>query len=583
MPLPPGPVYLLSRIPRFAIPSAIVYLSIRVAHQQTSLKLPSWVVFVASLLARPVIFYVHGLYADIINKREAAKHGATLPPLVQESGLKVIQTMVENLKHGYPAEPFRRWAEGYGHTYRIHLLTETALFTDDPDAIKAMLATQFEAFEKGPIFQDQIDALLGTGVFNSDGEMWKFHRGITRPFFTRERISDFDIYARNADRSLKQAKKRLAEGYSIDFQDLVSRFTLDSATEFLFGHNVSSLSAGLPYPPSAAHLTPASYHTHPATVFTKAFSEGQLLASLRTGQGTEWRLFEFWKDKVTPLRKVMDAFTEPVIKEALEKEEREKEVKDEEEGTLLEYLVKQTQDPKILKDELVNLLVAGRDTTMGLITYSVYMLIQNPHIEPRLRQEIFDTVGPTARPTYDHMRKMRFVRAFLNEVLRLYPSVPVNVRKSNRAVLLPNSEPGQKPFYIPADTTCIYGVLNTHRRADLWGPDAQMFDPDRFLDERVHKYLTPNPFIFCPFNAGPRICLGQQFAYHEATFYLVKLLQHFTGFTLDEETNQPPLPEWASATDRKKGEEVHPITHLTLSVVGGFWIRMKQLNPGALD
>jgi hypothetical protein len=68
-----------------------------------------------------------------------------------------------------------------------------------------------------------------------------------------------------------------------------------------------------------------------------------------------------------------------------------------------------------------------------------------------------------------------------------------------------------------------------HRRADLWGPDGMLhdtfvvqgemlilfvlaleFDPDRFLDERLHRYLVPNPFIFCPFNAGPRICLGQQ-------------------------------------------------------------------------
>ena len=55
-----------------------------------------------------------------------------------------------------------------------------------------------------------------------------------------------------------------------------------------------------------------------------------------------------------------------------------------------------------------------------------------------------------------------------------------------------------------------YSVFFMHRRKDLWGPDAEEFDPDRFLDERVKTYLTPNPFIFLPFNAGPRICLGQQ-------------------------------------------------------------------------
>ena len=79
---------------------------------------------------------------------------------------------------------------------------------------------------------------------------------------------------------------------------------------------------------------------------------------------------------------------------------------------------------------------------------------------------------------------------------------------------------------------CIYSVFLMHRREDLWGPDGQfmfgwffsshllklsfpcltalVFDPDRFLDDRLRKYLLPNPFIFLPFNAGPRICLGQQ-------------------------------------------------------------------------
>jgi cytochrome P450 len=61
----------------------------------------------------------------------------------------------------------------------------------------------------------------------------------------------------------------------------------------------------------------------------------------------------------------------------------------------------------------------------------------------------------------------------------------------------------------------VYSVFSMQRREDLWGPDSQEFDPDRFIDHRMEKYLTKNLSIFLPFNAGPRICLGQQFAYSE--------------------------------------------------------------------
>lgn len=111
----------------------------------------------------------------------------------------------------------------------------------------------------------------------------RFHRSITRPFFVRERISDFEIYERTADHALNQAKERLADGISIDFQDLTARFTLDSATEFLFGAKVDSISAGLPFPPAlAASRTPKSFHAHPSTPFVRAFGRAQALTVLRT-------------------------------------------------------------------------------------------------------------------------------------------------------------------------------------------------------------------------------------------------------------------------------------------------------------
>jgi hypothetical protein len=179
---------------------------------------------------------------------------------------------------------------------------------------------------------------------------------MTRPFFVRERISDFEIYERTADYALTQAKDRLAEGISVDFQDLTARFTLDSATEFLFGAKVDSISAGLPFPPALAARTPKSFLDHPSTPFVNAFGRSQALSIVRLNYGPAWRLVEFWRDEVKPLREALDDFVTPLMNRALEK--RAQDMKTDikttaEEDNVLAHLVRDTQDPQIIKDEVL--------------------------------------------------------------------------------------------------------------------------------------------------------------------------------------------------------------------------------------
>ncbi|KAF9040806.1 cytochrome P450 monooxygenase pc-1 [Panaeolus papilionaceus] len=588
MGIPPGPVYILKLIPRIGLLVGGVAGAINYTGQQLGLSIPAWVTVPVAILALPAFRLAYHYYCNFMDDRNARKLGAVRPPALKESSRAIISKLMDSIVNGYPADVVLDWITEYGPAYRSELpwLGSRVIVTTEPHHVKGILATQFESFEKGPVFRFQMNSLLGQGIFNADGDMWKFHRAITRPFFTRERISDFDIYDKNADRSLQLARARLAEGYPIEFQDVVSRFTLDSATEFLFGQTVDSLSAGIPYPPSSKHKNNASYLEHPSNRFAEAFTTGQMQSNIRSPFGKDWPLIEFWGDKVAPFRKRMDEFIEPVMNEALRRREetlmKGGEEKEEEELTLLAHLVNHTQDPTILKDELVNLLVAGRDTTMCLLTFCVYVLTQHPEIEAHLREEIVDKVGAHQRPTYEAMRDMKYVRAFLNEVLRLYPPVPFDTRTStNSPVLLASKDASEPPTYISANTGCVYTVLLMHRREDLWGPDALKFDPDRFLDERLHKYLTPNPFIFCPFNAGPRICLGQQFAYHEATFYLVRLLQQFTNFRLDDKENVKPPASWKTAGGLKAQEKIVPSVHLTMFVKGGLWVHMDELQSDA--
>ncbi|KAJ8489743.1 hypothetical protein ONZ45_g13448 [Pleurotus djamor] len=400
---------------------------------------------------------------------------------------------------------------------------------------------------------------------------------MTRPFFSKDRISHFDIFDRHAEDALHQAAIRIAEGYPVDFQDMVSRFTLDSATKFLFDQDVGSLSAGLDYPVSSP-LHGSASSSHPSNAFAEAFLEGQVLTSLRTVGGRHWPLFE-WSEKVRPQREIVNRYIDPIISKAIQRHNTQgPKLNGDEAETLLEHLIRATQDHKTLQDEILNIMIAGRDTTACTLTYAVYMLAENPHVLQKLRDEVLSKIGASKRPDFDDLRSMRYLRAFINETLRLYPPVPFDMRATKVATTLPPARPGEKPFFIPQDRNVLYSVFLMHRRTDLWGPDAAVFDPDRFLDER-HKRVIKNPYIFLPFNGGPRICLGQQFAYNEVSYFLVKLLQQFSGFSLALDAFPPsckPPAEWATSSGTKGTEKVFPGVHLTMVDYGSAWKQTER-------
>ena len=164
---------------------------------------------------------------------------------------------------------------------------------------------------------------------------------MTRPFFSKDRISDFELFDRHADQVVSKMKERFKEGIAVDVQDVLSRFTMDTATEFLFGQNVKSLSADLPYPSTC---NKASLRTHPSDRFAFAFNRAQENTFPRGIFGELWPLVDFWEDSVAKDKKITYEFTDPLIQAALEKKKAAKgmyEV-DRDDSTLLDHLVHQT-------------------------------------------------------------------------------------------------------------------------------------------------------------------------------------------------------------------------------------------------
>ncbi|KAJ7877853.1 cytochrome P450 [Mycena leptocephala] len=581
--IPPGLIFLGSLLPPLLYPPIFTFLLVVLLREFYSVSVPTWATTILCVLSIPVALTLQVQHRDYVNRRDAAAHGAILPPELESS-------------FGGRARP-RDWVPGQllaqrcddlGNTYGIRIGFKNRVFTCEPQYIKAILSTQFTSFEKGQSFRDVFNSLLGTGVFASDGHMWKFHRDMTRPFFDKHRISDFDIFDSHVEDAIDQMKVRLAEGHAVDFQELMGRVTLDSASAFLFGHDFRSLATPLSYPfyvtkPSSS----ATPNLESPTSFAPAFLEAQDITAVRIRYVSFWPLAEFWHDKIKEPMRVVEKFLDPILEGVVEKRREAKAVaasaekSTAEPETLLEHLVEYTEDVKMLRDELLNISVAGRDTVTCLTTFAVYMLAEHPDVLAKLRQEIFEHVGEKGRPTVEDIKEMKYLRAVLNETLRLYPPVPLNVRTSITGVVWPSTKPGEKPLYIPPNTMIPYGPIVMHRRKDLWGPDALEYDPERFIDERLHKYLVPNPFIFLPFNGGPRICLGQQFAYQEASFILIRLLQAFSKISLASDA-QPPdsrVPDDWKTDDPsgwKRREKVRPKSSLAMFVMGGLWVTMEE-------
>ncbi|KAG2745878.1 cytochrome P450 [Suillus brevipes Sb2] len=481
------------------------------------ISLPSWILLLGATSSLPIGFALRILYVGIFRRRQAARMGARLAfPLEgkQFGNLDIMLKLVERFNNGYPGDALAEFVAMFGTCFNIRVMFEDLIFTVEPSHIKTILASDFENYVKGDAkFRHTMSSVLGTGVFNSDGEMWKFHRSMTRPFFSHDRISHFNTFDRHAEGAITQMKARFRAGYPVDFQDLMSRFTLDSATEFLFGNCVHSLSAELPYPHNVATTEAPTGKAKIAEDFAQAFADAQTIIALRPRKGWIWPLFEIFKDNTAAPMRIVNSFIDPILKEAIAKKQShangEKDVENDDE-TLLDHLVQMTTNPVVLKDEILNILIAGRDTVHLLFVFA-------------------------------------WVRPPENKVQQWF--------------------------------SVAYSVFLMHRRKDLWGPDADEFDPDRFLDERLHKFLTPKPFIFLPFNAGPRICLGQQFAYNEMSFMLIRLLQSFSSITLHPEAQHPdtlPPADWAHAEGRKSRERFWPKAHLTIYAHGGLWVRMTE-------
>lgn len=284
--------------------------------------------------------------------------------------------------------------EDIGSTFKIQVLNNRAIFTIEPENIKAILSLRFQDFTLGNR-PGIMGKLLGKGIFTTDGQEWAHSRAMLRPNFVREQVADLNTFESHIQDLFKLIPR---DGSTVDLQPLFFRFTLDSATSFLFGHSIHSLRQS----------------EEADQRFGEAFDYalGELALRFRLGP---FRVFRRNKKADNAFR-ICRAYVEQFVDEAMRYRQIPGEADSEKavaQNLFLHALARETHDKDRIRDELLNILIAGRDTTASLLSHCFFEISRKPAVWQLLKKEVSPLDGKP--PTYDQLRNMKYLKFCIQE------------------------------------------------------------------------------------------------------------------------------------------------------------------------
>lgn len=405
---------------------------------------------------------------------------------------------------------------GKHRTYRLLSPFRNEIYTTDPANVEYILKTNFENYGKGSYNYSILKDLLGDGIFTVDGDKWRQQRKVSSYEFSTKVLRDFSsaVFRRNAAKLASVISEYASSNKTLDIQDLFMKSTLDSIFKVAFGVELDSMCGS----------------SEEGAIFSNAFDDSSAM--------TLWRYVDvFWKIKrilntgsETVLKKnikVIDSFVYKLIQsktEQIHNSQDDSAMK--KEDILSRFLQLGEADPKYLRDIILNFIIAGKDTTATTLSWFIYMLCKHPAIQEKVVREVKEAINPknitnfaefANSITEEALEKLQYLHAGLTETLRIYPAVPVDAKICFSDDILPDG------FAVRKGDMVAYQPYAMGRMRFIWGNDAEEFRPERWLDASG-IFHPESPFKFTAFQAGPRICLGKEFAYRQMKIFSAVLL-----------------------------------------------------------
>ncbi|KAI9148843.1 Cytochrome P450 52A5 [Paramyrothecium foliicola] len=370
-------------------------------------------------------------------------------------------------------------------------------------------------FELGPYRRNGFWPFVGGGIFTVDGISWKHARNAIAPHFRNPYANDLDILEKHVSACISlienSGHQEGSKSHDIDIWDLIGRYAMDSASEYVFGRSVDVQHRELPakgQPPDRSHKVD----------FYKASFIATLAVALRSGAQNL-----YWMVEPRGFRnacQVSRMFIRGFLHKVLSDRKNSQSSPSPPDQTLVTGLLEAYPRQNDLESESLTLLIAGRDNTGAIIVFILLLLARHPVELQRLRATLIEEFGahPQSSKASENLASKllscELLQDVINEALRLFPVVPLNSRVALEDSILPRggSPTGDQPVLVLKGETVFYSPYVLHRREDIWGDDAKCFRPLRWKGRKVGSE-------FQPFGLGPRKCLGSKCGWSIAIYW----------------------------------------------------------------
>lgn len=382
-------------------------------------------------------------------------------------------------------------ARAHGDLVPFRLGPQEVFLVNHPDAIRDVLVTHNRNFTKSRGLE-MAKRFLGEGLLTSEGEFHRRQRRLAQPAFHRDRIA---AYASTMVRYSLRQRERWRPGATLDVASEMMALTLAIVGKTLFDADVEAEAREI----GAALSDILRLFERITNPFAEMLDRLPLPSNRRFQRATER----------------LDRTIFRII------EERRRTGVDH--GDLLSMLL-MAQDEEgdgsgmsdaQVRDEAMTLFLAGHETTANALTWTWYLLSQNAEAEARLHAEL-DAVLDRRSPTFEDVPRLEYTERVVAESMRLYPPAWVIGRRAIAAYEIDGCR-------LPARAIVLASPWVMHRDA-RWFPDPGRFDPDRWLPEA--RSARPK-FSYFPFGGGPRVCIGESFAWTEGILVLATLAQRW--------------------------------------------------------